>query len=426
MKILFLSMHYRPEPCDTRTSQLARSFAARGHRVTALTSFPNYPFGKIYPGYRQKLWSREIQDGVELVRVPMIPDHSKSKKKRAISYLSFAASAAFLGALVTRRPELLWIHHPPLGTGLAGGFLAALKRVPYVYEIHDLWPETLISTGMIREGRLTRAIRRVCNFLYRRAAALVVTSTGMKRSLCAQGIPDEKIVVMPQWADEQTFAPVPRDDAFGAEHGLAGKFNILFTGNLGVAQRLETALDAAARLGDLSDLQIVFVGAGVELESLKSLAKSRGLTNVRFLGQFPRETMPRFLAWADGLLAHLKRDPLFEITIPSKVQVYLSAGKPILCGVRGDAAELVGGHDAGLCFSPEDPEAMAAAMRALYRMSAEQRAEMGSNARAGYEATCSQATLVPRYEALFASILGQSAPRFAIHEVEEPELEAAA
>lgn len=426
MKILFLSMHYRPEPCDTRTSQLAKAFADRGHRATALTSFPNYPFGKTYPGYRQKLWSREVEDGVELVRVPMIPDHSKSKKKRTISYLSFAASAAFIGALVTRRPDLLWIHHPPLGTGLAGGFIAALKRIPYVYEIHDLWPETLTSTGMIREGRITRTITRVCNFLYRRASALVVTSAGMKRRLCDQGIPDEKIVVMPQWADERTFAPVPRDEAFGLEHGLKGKFNVLFTGNVGIAQRLDTALDAAAMLDDLADLQIVIVGAGVELENLKSIAESRGLTNVRFLGQFPRETMPRFFAWADGLLAHLKRDPLFEITIPSKVQVYLSAGKPILCGVAGDAAELVDGHGAGICFPSEDPVAMANAMRALYDMSAEQRAEMGANARSGYESTCSQAALVPRYEALFANILGQSAPRFAIHEAEEPELEAAA
>lgn len=391
-----------------------------------MTSFPNYPFGKTYPGYRQKLWSREVEDGVELVRVPMIPDHSKSKKKRTISYLSFAASAAFIGALVTRRPDLLWIHHPPLGTGLAGGFIAALKRIPYVYEIHDLWPETLTSTGMIREGRITRTITRVCNFLYRRASALVVTSAGMKRRLCDQGIPDEKIVVMPQWADERTFAPVPRDEAFGLEHGLKGKFNVLFTGNVGIAQRLDTALDAAAMLDDLADLQIVIVGAGVELENLKSIAESRGLTNVRFLGQFPRETMPRFFAWADGLLAHLKRDPLFEITIPSKVQVYLSAGKPILCGVAGDAAELVDGHGAGICFPSEDPVAMANAMRALYDMSAEQRAEMGANARSGYESTCSQAALVPRYEALFANILGQSAPRFAIHEAEEPELEAAA
>ncbi|HVT13168.1 MAG TPA: glycosyltransferase family 4 protein [Fimbriimonadaceae bacterium] len=405
MKVLFLSMHYRPEPCDTRTSQLAKAFAAKGHSATALTSFPNYPFGKIYPGYRQKLWDKRQVDGVSLVRVPMVPDHSKSSKKRALSYLSFGASAAFIGALVTRRPDLIWIHHPPLGTGLAGWFLATLKRVPFVYEIHDLWPETLTSTGMVREGRLTHAIRKVCNFLHRRANAVVVTSHGMKLHLERQGLDPEKIHVFPQWADEETFKPVTRDEAFGIEHGLAGKFNVVFAGNIGVAQQLQTALDAASHLRDVPGLQLVFIGAGVELESLKRRAKEHNLANVLFLGQQPPTAMPDFYAWADGLLVHLKDDPLFSITIPSKVQTYMSCGVPILCGVSGDAAELVANANAGICFPPENARAMEHAVRELVSMKAEQREELGRNAAAGYEQFCSQAMLVDRYESLFENVV---------------------
>ena len=180
MRILFLSMHYRPEPCDTRTSVLAQEMAKRGHQCTALTSFPNYPFGKVYTGYKQRLWNRTQIEGVDVVRVPMVPDHSRSAKRRALSYLSFGFSSALLGAFLTKKPDLIWIHHPPPTTGLAGCIIAKLKRVPYVYEIHDLWPETLMSTGMVKESWVTRAIASVCRFLERGASAIVVTSPGMK------------------------------------------------------------------------------------------------------------------------------------------------------------------------------------------------------------------------------------------------------
>lgn len=405
MKILFLSMHYRPEPCDTRTSQLAKAMAARGHQTTALTSFPNYPYGQIYDGYKQRLWQKSTVDGVNLIRVPMYPDHSRSAKRRALSYLSFGVSAAFLGAFLTRRPDLVWIHHPPLTTGIAGYLLARLKRVPYVYEVHDLWPETLTGTGMIREGRITRAIRRICNFLYKRAAAIVVTSNGIKEHLVRQGVDGDKLHVMHQWADETAFKPVPRDAAFGRRYGLEGKFNIFFTGNMGIAQHLDTVLDAAAKLRDLPQVQFVMVGAGVELERLHERTKAEGLDNVSFVGQFPPDVMPSFFAWADGLLTHLKDDPLFAITIPSKTQVYLSAGKPILCGVAGDAADVVRKGEAGLVFPPESADAMAAAVRQLHSLTVDEREAMGARAARAYRDHFSENVLQERYEQLFASLV---------------------
>ncbi len=409
MKILFLSQHYRPEPCDTRTSKLVSGFAERGHQATALTSFPNYPFGKVYDGYRQSLCQRETVDGVDVVRVPMYPDHSRSSKKRALSYLSFGLSAAFLGALFTRRPNLIWIHHPPLTTGFAGYFLAKLKRVPFVFEIHDLWPESLTSTGMIQEGRVTRAIRKACNFLYRRAAAIVVTSPGMKTHLERQNVSPDKIVVIPQWADEEVFRPVDQDLELGLRHGLIGKRSVVFAGNLGIAQGLDAVLDAAKQLADVEDFQFVLLGDGVEAARLRERCEAEGIGNVRFVGQQPATEVSKFLAWADAALISLKDDPLFAITIPSKTQAYMACGTPILCAVSGDGADAVEAAQCGYTVAPEDADDLAEKTRAMLALSSFEREELGRNAAAYFEANYRRQTILDRYEALFGDLLGYRA-----------------
>jgi colanic acid biosynthesis glycosyl transferase WcaI len=416
MKLLFLSMHYKPEPCDTRTSQLAAGMVELGHKSTVISSFPNYPFGKVYAGYRQKICQKEKIDGVNVMRVPMFPDHSKSKKRRALSYLSFGFSSAFLGALFTRRPNLIWIHHPPLTTGIAGYIIAKIKRVPFVYEIHDLWPQTLMSTGMIAEGKVTRAIQHVCDFLHRRAAAIVVTSAGMKAQLVADGLDGNKIYVFHQWAPDES-SPCLRGQFTADKYGLNGRFNVMFTGNTGVAQGLDTVLDAAKRLSDEPKLQITIVGAGVELTSLQQRVVDEKISNVRFTGHVTHVEVQELLPWADALLVHLKNDPLFEITIPSKTQSYLAAGRPILCGVNGDTAKVVSESYAGPCFDSEDSEAMAGAIRDLIAMPTDALEQLGLNARHGYMRSCSKAKLLARYEMLFADILDiPLQPNFAVIE----------
>lgn len=405
MKLLFLSMHYAPEPCDSRTSHLARLMAERGHRAQALTSFPNYPYGQIYDGYRQRLCSRQMVEGVEVVRVPMFPDHSMSIKRRTLSYFSFGASSAFLGTFFTQRPDLIWIHHPPLTTAFAGYVIARVKRVPYVLEIHDLWPETLVSTGMIKEGRLTRSIRKVCDFLHRRAAAIVVTSPGMKDNLVRHGTDSRKIRVFPQFSDESMFHPVDRDEDFGREQGLKGFFNVVFAGNIGTAQSLDVVLEAAEKLRHIPEVRFVILGEGVERARLDAEARHRGLDNVRFLGHRPSAEMPSYFAWADALLVHLKEDPLFAITIPGKTQAYLASGRPILCGVAGDTAEIVRSAGAGLTFRPDDADELADAIRRLRAMPMESLERMGA---AGMQAAAEQfgkEALASRYESLFERLV---------------------
>lgn len=418
MKILFLSMHYKPEPCDSRTSKLAEGMARAGHETTVVSSFPNYPFGKVYDGYKQSIREQKSIDGVNVIRVPMFPDHSKNKKRRMLSYLSFGASATFLGSLFSKRPDLMWIHHPPLTTGIAGYLMAKLKRVPYVYEIHDLWPQTLVSTGMVSEGKLTQKIQKVCNFLHKRAAAIVVTSPGMKQQLILDGIDEFKIHVFPQWSQSESI-PSEKNPATGAKYNLEGKFNILFTGNLGTAQGLDTILDAAKLVSHREDIQISLVGAGVELDHLQSRVSEEQIANVKFTGQVSHEEVQELWQWADGLLVHLKRDPLFAITIPSKTQAYLAAGRPVLCGVDGDGGELVQQTGGGICFASEDPQAMANAILDLAKMSSTERQTMAAKARQGYINLCSQDLLLRQYELLFETVTGKVAPNLVLIENEE-------
>ena len=398
LDVLLISMHYWPEPCDTRTSQLAKSLVRRGHRATVLTSFPNYPFGRVYEGYSQRPWKRETIEGVNVVRVPMFPDHSKSVKRRALSYASFAASASLFGPFLVGRPDLVWIHHPPLTTGLAGWWVSQLIGAPFVYEVHDLWPETLVSSGMVRESKVTAAIRKACDALHDWSAAVVVTSPGMKSHLVSQGVARDKLHVLPQWADEGALLPVERNAAFGEEFGLTRKFNVMFTGNVGAAQELDTVLDTAARMRGVEGLQFVVVGAGLELERLQARATAEDLHNVLFLGQHPRELMPHFFSWADALLVTLRDDPLFAITVPSKLQAYLHAGRPVLCGRRGRRR----GRRLARGLRPDLPagrpvRALASAVQIVTAMAQEERdADRCARGRRYYDHSFSQDSLVGR------------------------------
>jgi colanic acid biosynthesis glycosyl transferase WcaI len=265
----------------------------------------------------------------------------------------------------------------------------------------------LAATGMMPSPLAQRALGRLANWTYRRAAALTVVTPGFKTNLIAKGVPAEKIHVIPNWADEDIYRPLPRDEDLAAEHGLAGRFNVIYGGNLGAAQAMSSVLSAATLLQDLPPVQFVLIGDGLEEASLRQAARERGLENVRFIGRQPAEQMPYFFALADGLLVHLKRDPLFEITIPSKTVAYLACGRPILMAVTGDAAEIVRSADAGLACPPEDPAALAQAVRNLYAMSPAQRDAMGQAGRRAFLANYTRSVLMNRYEALFGEVVGQ-------------------
>jgi colanic acid biosynthesis glycosyl transferase WcaI len=376
----------------------------RGHTVTALTGFPNYPGGELYPGYRVCWRQWEQRNGVRVLRVPLYPEHSRSGLKRMLNYASFALSATTIGVALCGPADVMWVYHPPLTVGISAWWIGLLRRIPFVYEIQDLWPETLAATGMLNSPRALRVVGRVAQFIYRRAAAITVISPGFKRNLIAKGVPADKIHVIPNWADEEVYRPVARDEALACEHSLLDRFNIMFAGVMGAAQALDTVLDAAEQLRDMPAVQFVLIGDGIDVERLKQQAATRQLANVCFIGRQPAERMPHFFAWADALLVHLKRDPLFEITIPSKTIAYLACGRPILCGVAGDAADVVREAQAGLIIPPQDASALAHAVRDLIQMPVDQREALGRNGRAAFERQYTRAVLVQKYEALFEEV----------------------
>lgn len=380
MRIIVLSQWYTPEP-DVKSHLLAKDLAARGHEVTSITGFPNYPDGILQAGYKIRWRQWEVRDNVRILRVPLYPDHSRSTLKRGFNYVSFAASAATIGTTLVGPADIMWVYHPPLTTGLPAATIGRLRRVPFVYEIQDMWPETLAATGMVSSKRALKVVDLLAKQVYGQAAAITVISPGFKRNLLAKGVCADKIHVVPNWADEDVYYPVSRDERLAQESGLANRFNVIYAGNMGAAQALKNVLEAAALLADVSDLQFVFIGNGVEEDELKRFVTVAGLSNVLFLGRKAPHQMPAYFALADVLLVHLRKDPLFTITIPSKTTAYMACGRPILAAVNGDAAELVKSAGAGLACQPEDPNALAAAIRELHALPYDQREAMGSAGR---------------------------------------------
>lgn len=404
MKVLLLSQWYQPEP-EPRVHALAKGLAARGHQVTAVTGVPNYPGGRIYPGYRLSPTPRvEWMDGVRVVRVPLYPERSRSVTKRAANYATFALSAALYGPLMAGPTDVVWAYHPPLSIILPAIAVSFLRKAPLVLEIQDLWPESLEATGMVRNKRILRAIDRFGRWAYRRADALSVISPGFKRHLGAKGVESNRITTIPNWADELVYRPAPADSALSRERGWAGRFNILYAGNMGPAQDLGRVLDAAALLRTSPEIHFVFVGDGLDVEALRGRAVLEGLTNVHFEERVEPEMVARLAAIADALLIHLRKDPLFEITIPSKTISSLACGRPILSVVAGDAGEIVEGSGAGLVCPPGDPAALAAGAKAMYRASPEQRAAWAAAARSCFLERFSQAHLLDQYEQLFGEL----------------------
>jgi colanic acid biosynthesis glycosyl transferase WcaI len=373
MRILLLTQWFQPEP-NFKGLPLAIALRESGHDVEVLTGFPNYPGGKLYQGYRLKLWQRETMDGITVNRAVLYPSHDQSAIRRIFNYASFAVSSLILSFWI-KRPDVVYVYCPPMTAAAGALALRMFRKVPYVIDVQDLWPDTLASTGMVRSGLVMRLVGAWSAFAMRHAAALVVLSPGFKRRLLERHV-QCPIHVIPNWAppeiEEQAKALPPK--VASNETTL----NILFAGNMGKAQALETVIGAAQRLiRDAPMIRFTLIGGGVDAEALRAASHAAGTENMVFLTPRPVTEMGSVFADADALLVHLRDDPLFSITIPSKTQAYLAMGRPILMGVRGDAADMVEAAGAGLTFTPENAESLADAAIALLMMSDEARAAMG-------------------------------------------------
>jgi len=401
-RVLLLTQWFEPEP-TFKGLVFARELVKQGFEVEVLTGFPNYPGGKVYPGYRVKLLQRERIDGVQVTRVPLYPSHDKGAKGRILNYVSFAASSLFYGLFCAKRPDVIYAYHPPLTVGITAAFIRIFRRVPVVYDIQDMWPDTLRATGMFSNEKALRLVSRICDWVYKKMDYLVVLSPGFKRKLIERGVPDKKIEVIYNWCAED--AVLSASVTLPAEFPGEEKFRILFAGNMGMAQALDAVLLAAEILQSQSSrLAFIFLGAGVEVERLKQVAADMQLHNVLFLPAVPMGEVGAYLQAADVLLVHLKKDELFRITIPSKTQAYMAAGKPILMAVDGDAAALVECSQCGFIADSENPEAIAEAALHLMQCSIQERERMAKNGKQYYDENLSLEAGSRRFAEIFSRL----------------------
>lgn len=383
--IVYLTQLYTPEP-TFKGDRFARGLNEAGYAVEVVTGFPNYPGGRVYDGYRMRGIAKGLELGLEVVRLATYPSHDRSAIRRILSYLSFAATS-FLYLLFRRRPQLIYVYYPSLTAGLAAIAVKWLRRVPVVVDIQDMWPDSLGAAGMMQNRRLIAIVEWFCQILYRHVDHIVVLSPGFRDTLIKRGVPAEKITVIYNWADEierhgaEPETP-PASSLFDPQH----RFTLLFAGNMGAMQRLDSVLDAAKLVAQQrSDIGCYFMGGGVDVDRLKARVADEGIDNVRFLPRVPLSEVQDILRQAGALLVHLARDPLFDITVPSKTQAYLYAGRPIVMAVEGNAADLVREAEGGIVIQPEDPQALAEAIRQLADIGIEGRNAMGARARAFYD-----------------------------------------
>jgi putative colanic acid biosynthesis glycosyltransferase WcaI len=364
LRILIFTQHFPPETVATgrRAFDLAESLAKRGRQVTVITGVPNHPSSLGLAFCQAASRSEVAAAGYNVVRVPVFRSENPRTLNRLLTYATFALSAAWAGLRQPRPGVVLAVS--PLPAGLAAMLVHWWRRAPLVFDLQDIWPDSALAVGVMRPSLALRLLRRLEQFFYRRCALIVGITEGFRRYLTGLGIPPERVAVVPNGVDWEMFDIAGAGRESRDSHELDGKFVVGYVGNIGLAQGLTTLLDAADELRD-NPVKFRLVGEGTDKVRLRTQARIRRLTNVEFLDGVPRECVAPILAACDALLLALRPDPLFDITIPSKLYEYMAAGKPILCSVRGEAAGLVASSKCGLTVNPSDGSALAGAVRRL-------------------------------------------------------------
>jgi colanic acid biosynthesis glycosyl transferase WcaI len=365
VKILYVSQYFPPEmgAPAARVAELSRYWAADGHDITVLTGFPNHPTGVVPAEYRRKfrrLVAREKTGGVNVVRTWLLPFPNRKTYERIFNYSSFCFSAACSGLFI-ERPDVVIASSPQLLVGLSGWWLARRKGSRFILEVRDLWPESLKAVGVGNEKSLVyRSLARIAGFLYRNSDHIVVVTPAFKEYLVEQWkVVPEKISVVENGVEAELFRPRIESD-LRTELGVQGKFVVSYIGTMGNAHGLQTMIEAAEQLQSAApNVLFLLVGEGAEKEQLVARARSRGLTNLRFVDQQSREKIPAYICASDACLVLLKKSEIFKTVIPSKMLEFMSCSRPIILGVEGQARQILEDAQAGICIEPENPSELA-------------------------------------------------------------------
>ena len=367
MHILFLTDNFPPEsnaPAN-RTFEHARQWVASGHRVTIITCAPNFPDGQLFEGYKNRWFQTEQMDGITVIRVWSFMTRNAGFVLRLLDFFSFMVSG-FLGGLRVRDADIIIGTSPQFFTVCAACCLAKVKQRPFVFEMRDIWPESLQAVGMSNAGLSVRLAAPLADYLYRRADHLIVVTHSFKAYLQDRGVSGERITVIPNGVDPDMFFPSSADISLQQELQLEDKFVVGYLGTHGLAHGLESVVEAARLAGqtdDLTAVHFITVGAGAQFDRIKEIASD--LDNFTMIGQVSRADILRYWSLLDASLIHLKASPLFESVIPSKMFEAMAMGVPLLHGVAGESADIVRTSRSGICFAAEQPEALLSAIRQI-------------------------------------------------------------
>ncbi len=369
MRILYLSQYFPPEvgATQTRAYEMAQGLLRAGHQVTVLAEVPNHPEGVIRPEYRGKLWTHEPLEGIDVIRVWVKTAPAKTFRTRMAFYLSYMLNAMLAGLLLAHgRYDAIYATSPPLFVGAAALALSYLRRIPLIFEVRDLWPESAVALGELHNARFIRWATKLEEACYRRARRIVVVTEGMRARLLERGIPAEKLALIANGANTELFQPQPEAGRqIRAALGLEGKFLIVYAGIHGIAQGLETALHAADQLRTDPHVHFLFIGEGPRKADLLRLRTALDLANVTMLEAQPRESIPAYLSAADVALVPLRRLELFKSAMPSKIFDAWACACPVLMSIDGEARTVLERAQGGIYFPPEDVNALVTAINQL-------------------------------------------------------------
>ncbi len=369
MRVLFISQYFPPEmgAPAARTYELARRWVQMGAEVTVITALPNHPTGVVPEPYRGGRFFEESIDGIRVLRTWIYAAANRGVWRRSLNYVSFMLSSLLLGVRRAGPVDVVVATSPQFLVGLSGWVASRWRGVPFVFEVRDLWPDSIAALDMLREGTVLRALRRLEMMLYRHATRIVGVARATKDELVRRGVDAEKIAIVPNGADGEVFRDLEKYNGIRENLSLGRKFVVSYIGTHGLAHGLDTVLDCADRLRQVADIAFLFVGDGAERVRLVRRASDLGLPNVHFLGVQPRERIPYYLATSDVSLVPLRRKDLFQKVLPSKLFEIMGCSRPVILGVEGEAQAAVEAADAGLCVRPEDPEQLSEAILTLYR-----------------------------------------------------------
>ena len=367
MHILFLSHYFFPEgnAPASRTYENCKRWVRSGHKVTVITGVPNVPDGVIYEGYKNKIRQWEDIDGIRVLRVWTYIAPNKGVVKRTINYLSFMFSS--LQGVFVKDVDIIVATSPQFFCAMGGYLLSRLKRVPFLMEVRDLWPESIKTVGAIRNHRIIKALERLELFLYKKADYIVVLTESFKKIIKGRGIPEDKITVIKNGVEMEFFKPLKKPEEAKKTLGFDGKFVVSYIGTLGMAHALDCILSVAERTKEHENILFLFVGSGAEKDKLLKIKEDKSLKNVRFVGRQPKNLIPLYYECSDVCLVPLRKTQLFKTVLPSKIFEIMAMGKPIIQSVDGEAREMLEQSRAGIYVEPEDEQAVYEAILYLCR-----------------------------------------------------------